>query len=332
MITATTNKTTQAEEVIDDGNLNVNQKDDGGMNIIIPLGGIGSRFTSAGYDKPKPFINVLGKEMIFWVIDNLHLSQADHLIIVYNPSFMEMGKYMTEVFKVKYPNAQLVELKGPTRGAAETVLIGLQEGIMKKNNNRKRSERRDDDDDNSSNDTNYINDQLSKPCMLCDGDSFFTQDIVSKYRKISKTHNATFTFVDTQPKPIYSYVTVKPKTSDDGESSDDDVDDIKEKIKISDYANSGCYCFKSGVELAKYCKIIIDAGQTQLSQDMKGEFYTSGVIKAMLDDGIPCKRLEIPKEDMFVLGTPSQVTEFIETWPKRKRIGGQEDSKKKVKT
>jgi hypothetical protein len=71
------------------------------------------------------------------------------------------------------------------------------------------------------------------------------------------------------------------------------VVDIKEKVKISDLANTGCYCFKNGVELAKYCELIIENGITQLSQDMQGEFYTSGVIKAMLDDKIPCKQIDV---------------------------------------
>lgn len=73
--------------------------------------------------------------------------------------------------------------------------------------------------------------------------------------------------------------------------------DIKEKIKISDWANTGgnhprlpmslrhsmrlavdaathwrlwmfagCYCFKHGGELARYCNKIISAGEMQLSQ------------------------------------------------------------------
>lgn len=82
-------------------------------------------------------------------------------------------------------------------------------------------------------------------------------------------------------------------------------------MKISDYANSGCYCFKSCEELMSYCGKIIDAGEMQLSQDMKGEFYTSGVIKAMLDDGIECKMIPISKECMHVLGTPSQLIDAL---------------------
>ena len=41
------------------------------INIVIPMAGEGSRFKQAGYAKPKPFIDVLGKPMIVQVIENL---------------------------------------------------------------------------------------------------------------------------------------------------------------------------------------------------------------------------------------------------------------------
>jgi len=41
------------------------------MNIIIPLGGKGERFAKEGYLQPKPLIQILNKEMIFYVLDNL---------------------------------------------------------------------------------------------------------------------------------------------------------------------------------------------------------------------------------------------------------------------
>ena len=42
---------------------------------------------------------------------------------------------------------------------------------------------------------------------------------------------------------------------------------IKEKVKISDWANTGCYCFRDGQQLLKYCAQIIERGETQLSQE-----------------------------------------------------------------
>jgi len=41
------------------------------MNVLIPMAGAGSRFIDAGYDLPKPLIDVCGKPMIGRVIDSL---------------------------------------------------------------------------------------------------------------------------------------------------------------------------------------------------------------------------------------------------------------------
>ena len=166
------------------------------MNVIVPLGGLGTRFQNEGYARPKPFVRVLGKEMILWVLDNLSLKPDDSLVIVFNPAFLSMDVFMREIVQARYNNCTLVELAGPTRGAAETVLFGL---------------------------LGLPEDLRKRPCMLCDGDCFYTTDIVSMYRAVSATHNATFTFEDKQPKPIYSYVTTSPGT--------DDVLDIKEKVR-----------------------------------------------------------------------------------------------------
>ena len=66
------------------------------LTVMIPLGGIGSRFQKEGYTKPKPFVSVLGKPMILWVLDSLKLSPQDALVVVYNPSWMS-PKYWGEV-------------------------------------------------------------------------------------------------------------------------------------------------------------------------------------------------------------------------------------------
>lgn len=254
---------------------------DHGMNVMIPLGGIGSRFQKEGYIRPKPFVRVLGKEMIMWVIDSLELGPKDTLIVVYNPAFLDM-KYEMELVLDAVPSAVLVELPRPTLGAAETVRFGL-EALDK-------TARR-------------------RPCLLVDGDTFYTCDIVGMYREVSSRAGATFCFHDTQPKPIYSYVTMPRRAR-----GDNSIEKIVEKVKISDWANTGCYCFRDGDELLEYCAKIIERGETQLSQDQKGEFYTSGVIKAMLDDGKTFEAIVLKRDDMHVLGTPEQVKEFCLGW------------------
>ncbi|CAO3363712.1 glycosyltransferase family 2 protein [Azospirillum palustre] len=49
--------------------------------ILIPMAGRGSRFADAGYDKPKPFIDVNGLTMIERVMDNLQVEGARYVLL-----------------------------------------------------------------------------------------------------------------------------------------------------------------------------------------------------------------------------------------------------------
>ncbi len=51
------------------------------INVVIPMAGLGSRFAKAGYEKPKPFINVGGKPMIARVLENLAYPNARYILI-----------------------------------------------------------------------------------------------------------------------------------------------------------------------------------------------------------------------------------------------------------
>jgi len=232
------------------------------MNIIIPLGGIGERFVKENYTEPKPLIKIFGKSMIFHVIDNLKLYPNDNLIIIYNK---ELNKFnFNKILKTKYPNVLLIELNKQTEGAAETVLIGLNSIDSKMLNNKN---------------------------ILLDCDTFYKTDILSIYR--NQKHNAVFCFKDAQSKPIYSYIKF---------DSNNIINEIKEKVKISNYANTGCYCFEDGHILKKYCELIMSDNIRQ-----NNEFYTSGVINAMINDNHIFEANIIKYEDVICVGTPFQL-------------------------
>ena len=55
------------------------------MNIIIPMAGNGQRFVDAGYDLPKPMIDVLGKPMILRVLENLDIDGKYHFVVRLKP-------------------------------------------------------------------------------------------------------------------------------------------------------------------------------------------------------------------------------------------------------
>lgn len=114
------------------------------MNIIIPLCGKGERFVKQGYETPKPFIQVLGKEIIRYVLNSLKLSNEDRVWIV-------CTKWLdTTLFK----DYNVITLEDYTRGAAETVLEAINRaGIRGK-------------------------------CVIMDGDTGYYCDILQKVREL----------------------------------------------------------------------------------------------------------------------------------------------------
>lgn len=103
------------------------------VNIIIPIGGIGERFKKEGYLFPKPLIKILGKEVIFWLIDNLNHELIDSIIIPYNNELLQYN--FEDQLRKKYPKLQFLFfiLEKQTEGAAETLLKQIE--YLEYNNN-----------------------------------------------------------------------------------------------------------------------------------------------------------------------------------------------------
>lgn len=92
------------------------------IQIVIPMAGEGSRFQKAGYTIPKPFIDVKGKHMIQWVIDNVSSTKYKLEFI-----FLSREKHL-ESNSMSFLNSQglsykIVPVKNLTEGAACTVLL-----------------------------------------------------------------------------------------------------------------------------------------------------------------------------------------------------------------
>jgi dTDP-glucose pyrophosphorylase len=93
------------------------------MNIVIPMAGMGSRFSKAGYSDPKPFIKFLGKTMIEHVVDaipNFGYYAVKLIFIVQQEH--ETSHNATALLKSRWPDCEVVLIDGLTEGAACTVL------------------------------------------------------------------------------------------------------------------------------------------------------------------------------------------------------------------
>ncbi len=98
----------------------INKWHDPKMNVLIPMAGAGSRFSTAGYTFPKPLIEVKGKPMIQVVVESLNI-EANYIYIV-QKSHRE--KYnLDTLLGLITPNCKIVEIEGITEGAASTTLL-----------------------------------------------------------------------------------------------------------------------------------------------------------------------------------------------------------------
>jgi HAD superfamily hydrolase (TIGR01509 family) len=238
------------------------------MNIIIPLCGIGKRFEEAGYELPKPLIEVMGKTMIEQVLDHLDVSAEDRIFIVYHHSLEEYQFSMR--IRERYPHILLISLDKRTEGAAETVLRGIQ----------------------------WIQDYelgSHSNTLLIDCDTLYHIPIFEKLRTIHT--NATICFEDQNSNPIYSYVRVK----------DEQIIEIREKEKISNYANTGAYFFQNIQELKHHCQQII-----QKNQRYKNEYYISCMIQSMIDEGKEFQAIQINRSQYSSLGTPTELKRYLD--------------------
>jgi HAD superfamily hydrolase (TIGR01509 family) len=111
------------KEVIDKVNFGdkVKPKWQGGkMKVLIPMAGAGSRFEQAGYTFPKPLIDVKGKPMIQFVVENINVD-AEHVFIVQKSHYEKYN--LKETLSQISPNCRIVQVDGITEGAACTTLL-----------------------------------------------------------------------------------------------------------------------------------------------------------------------------------------------------------------
>ena len=95
------------------------------MKVVIPMAGRGSRFKDAGYQGPKPFIEVSGQPMILWAIESVKRTTGcedkDFIFVMLKEHDKEykLGKKMKELV----PGSKQLFIDQVTEGAAATVYL-----------------------------------------------------------------------------------------------------------------------------------------------------------------------------------------------------------------
>lgn len=114
-----------------------------------------------------------------------------------------------------------------TRGAAETVFVVLQ---------------------------GMTADRLGRKTISLDCDTLYFTDVLGLFRACDQGLNVSFYFDDGGEKPVFSYIQMDEASR---------ISDIREKIPISNHANTGAYAFASGTQVCLHflspCSLITSA-------------------------------------------------------------------------
>lgn len=191
--------------------------------VVVPMAGDGQRFKDAGYETPKPLIEVDGKPLFMHAVDSLKFTHLDDVEYVFMcREEHNVDNKLSEKISSCVKNSHVFYIKEKTRGSLETIMKALYAyetslGII-------------------SDDTKI----LSIDCDFgFDCNTFI--DIVEYQVTVSHfCHPCLMTFYAKDPK--YSFV--EPETiygyAEPG-AIYGTVKRTAEKIPISNYAIAGCY-------------------------------------------------------------------------------------------
>lgn len=95
------------------------------LNIVVPMAGRGSRFAEAGYEMPKPLIDIFGHPMIEYVIRNISPKCEHRFVFICQQEHIDRFK-LDEQLKKMAPGCIVIPITYITEGAACTVLLAEQ--------------------------------------------------------------------------------------------------------------------------------------------------------------------------------------------------------------
>lgn len=146
------------------------------LQVLMPMGGLGSRFTAAGYTTPKPLIEVDGKPMFMRALDSFRGPEEVHHIFVIRKD-QDEAYGLAKNIRAELPNADIAILDHDTNGAVESCLAAKE----------------------------FIADDI--PISIADCDIYFeSSEYFQKAASAAKPDGMLLTFESNDPR--YSYVEV----------------------------------------------------------------------------------------------------------------------------
>ncbi len=243
--------------------------------LIIPMTGISSRFTAAGYKLPKFLLDVEGQTVIEHVLDMF--PDWNDVIFLCNELHLENKELNLEhLLKSKRPNAQIVKIANNTKGPGWALQYA--KSLI----------------------------DMSRPVVInyCDFTCYWDSNDLATELNSGNVDGCIPAYTGFHPhmehSTSYAYLKI----------SGNSVIDIQEKQPWTDnpnseFASSGTYGFATG-------QLLFDALEEQISQDinLNGEYYLSLTYKPLLAAGKTISTLNV--QHFMQWGTPQDFEEYKE--------------------
>lgn len=192
------------------------------LQVIMPMAGRGKRYLEAGYEVPKPLIEVRGEPMFRQALRSIQDIgiPVDYRFVVLREHCEKFD--IEEKIRAQIPAAKITVLKDVTRGAAETVSLGL-DGA-----------------------------DACAPLLIMDCDLYFqSAAFQERFKKMAEGQTedggAIVTF-----HALYGHYSF-------AEIENGKVSRTAEKVAISDRAIIGAYAFSSVQFFKRHCEKLLEA-------------------------------------------------------------------------
>lgn len=244
--------------------------------IVIPMAGMSSRFTKAGYDKPKYMLEAHEKTLFYFsLLSFKQYFQSETFLFIYRDVQNTKKFILDECEKLGIPkkSIQLCELSKPTSGQAETVAIGL------------RSKRK----------------FKELPILIFNIDTFrpgyefpttFDLEGIDGYLEVFEAQGDHWSFA-------------KP---DENSNVLNKVEEVAEKVRISNLCSTGIYYFKSANLFLEYYAQI----ENRPLEELQGnERYIAPIYNDLISDDCDIRYEKVFPKNVVSMGTPQEYTDFL---------------------
>jgi NDP-sugar pyrophosphorylase family protein len=242
------------------------------MKVIIPMSGMSSRFSVAGYQLPKYLLEIDGKTVINHIVD-LYPKDSEFIFIVNDKNVKDTDiiNHLENICK----NKKIFVIPSHKKGPVFTV-----------------SKIFDQIDDDEQVVVNY-----------CDFSMYWDYDDFEKFVNETQCDGCVVCYTGFHPHMLggdnYAFCKV------DGNK----ILEIREKQpftdnKMSEYASTGTYYFKKGKYIKKYFKQMMDE-----DINLSGEYYVSLIYNFLCSDNLNSLVYEVPH--MLQWGTPLDLDMYL---------------------